>query len=80
MPRADIPHPIEDAIRRALRGIPSPWREAIADQMMRGRNRPRRGRNRPKRDRDPDHGGVPVDPNKPRGLQGGAAAALEFDD
>ena len=30
--------------------------------------------------RDLDDGGVPVEPNKPRDLSGGAAAALEFDD
>jgi hypothetical protein len=38
-------------------------------------NRPRR-----RRDRDMDDGGVPVDPNKPNTLSGGAAAELEFDD
>jgi hypothetical protein len=27
-----------------------------------------------------DEGGVPVDPNRPHTLSGGAAAALEFDD
>jgi len=74
MPRADIPYPIEEAIRRALRGIPSPWREAVADQMLRGRKR------KGKRGRDLDDGGVPVEPNNPRGLSGGAAEALEFDD
>lgn len=35
-----------------------------------------RGRNRK---RDLDDGGVPVDPNRPSHLSGGAAAALEFD-
>ena len=74
MPRADIPHPIEEAIRRALRGVPKPWRDTIADQML-GRRR-RKG----KRGRDLDDGGVPVEPNKPRNLEGGAAAALEFDE
>ena len=38
-----------------------------------------RGR-RKRRDRDKDEGGVPVEPNKPKNLSGGAAAALEFDD
>jgi hypothetical protein len=33
-----------------------------------------------KRPRDLDEGGVLVEPNKPKGLSGGAAAALEFDD
>jgi hypothetical protein len=36
--------------------------------------------NRPKRDKDIDDGGVPVEPNKPNTLTGGAAAELEFDD
>ena len=30
--------------------------------------------------KDPDLGGVPVEPNRPNTLGGGAAAALEFDD
>ena len=37
--------------------------------------RRRRGRRK-----DLDEGGVPVQPNKPMNLSGGAAAALEFDD
>ncbi len=39
------------------------------------RRRKRRGRRK-----DLDDGGVPVEPNKPKNLSGGAAAALEFDD
>ena len=39
------------------------------------RSRRRRGRRK-----DLDDGGVPVEPNKPKNLSGGAAAALEFDD
>ena len=35
---------------------------------------------RRRKDKDPDHGGVPVEPNRPSTLSGGAAAALEFDD
>jgi len=35
---------------------------------------------RPRRDRDKDDGGVPVEPNKPKNLTGGAAAELEFDE
>ena len=35
---------------------------------------------RRRRRRDLDDGGVPVEPDKPRNLSGGAAAALEFDD
>jgi hypothetical protein len=65
---------IKKEILRALRGIPRPWRDAVADQIMGGSKR--RGRSR----RDLDDGGVSVDPKKPRDLSGGAAAALEFDD
>ena len=36
----------------------------------------KRRRRRP----DLDQGGVPVEPDKPKNLSGGAAAALEFDD
>jgi hypothetical protein len=36
----------------------------------------RRG-NRPKRGDEPDAGGVPVEPNNPRNLSGGAAAVPE---
>ena len=35
--------------------------------------------NRRKRRRDKDDGGVPVEPDKPLGLSGGAAAALDFE-
>ena len=31
-------------------------------------------------DKDSDEGGVPVEPNRPNTLSGGAAAELEFDD
>jgi hypothetical protein len=37
-------------------------------------------RRRPKRPRGPEAGGVPVKPDNPRGLEGGAAAAMDFDD
>ena len=40
---------------------------------------PRKSRKRGK-DKDKDDGGVPVEPNKPNTLSGGAAAELEFDD
>lgn len=46
------------------------WSEA-----QQQRRRKRRGRRK-----DLDDGGVPVEPNKPKNLSGGAAAALEFDD
>lgn len=35
---------------------------------------------RRRKDKDPDQGGVPVEPNRPSTLSGGAAAGLEFDD
>jgi hypothetical protein len=48
------------------------------------RHRPDYGFEEPKRfgrnKHDTEDGGVPVDPNQPLGLSGGAAAALEFDD
>ena len=37
-------------------------------------------RRRPRRRKDLDEGGVPVEPDKPKNLSGGAAAALEFED
>ena len=33
-----------------------------------------------KRDKDAEDGGVPVEPNRPNTLSGGAAAELQFDD
>ena len=39
----------------------------------------RRRRRRRGRRKDLDDGGVPVEPNKPKNLSGGAAAALEFE-
>ena len=48
----------------------------FAHQILRwieARKRRRRGR------RDLEDGGVPVEPNKPKNLSGGAAAALEFE-
>ncbi len=44
-------------------------------QAQEKRRRRRRGRRK-----DFDDGGVPVEPNKPHDLSGGAAAALEFED
>jgi hypothetical protein len=34
---------------------------------------------RRRKGKDPDQGGVPVEPNRPSTLSGGAAAPLEFD-
>jgi hypothetical protein len=37
-------------------------------------------RKRSRRGDDPEDGGVPVEPDRPNTLSGGAAAALEFDE
>ena len=37
-------------------------------------------RRRRRRDKDLDDGGVPVEPDRPKTLDGGAAAQLDFDD
>jgi hypothetical protein len=37
------------------------------------------GRRKRKPGPDPEEGGVPAVPDRPRGLSGGAAAALDFD-
>jgi hypothetical protein len=34
---------------------------------------------RRRKGKDPDRGGVPVEPNRPNTLSGGAAAAIEFE-
>jgi hypothetical protein len=69
MPQPDLPSPDQRARRRRRsRHHRPPFQEPL-----------RYGGKR-KRDRDMDDGGVPVEPNSPRGLSGGAAAALEFDD
>jgi hypothetical protein len=68
MPRPDLPHAREPG---ALRGR-SRWTQPFRDFLRNGGKR--------KRDRDLDDGGVLVEPDKPRNLSGGAAAALEFDD
>jgi len=47
---------------------------AIAEAMRRGRRR------KGPTGKDLDEGGVPVEPNRPKGLSGGAAAALDFED
>jgi hypothetical protein len=46
------------------------WPDALAGVRRRPRPRPRKR---------PEAGGVPVVPNRPNTLSGGAAAALEFD-
>ena len=49
-----------------------PFQEPPAPPSIRMRRR--------KRDEDDEDGGVPVEPNRPNTLSGGAAAELEFDD
>ena len=39
-----------------------------------------RAAQRRRKPKDKDKGGVPVEPDRPRNLSGGAAAELEFDD
>ena len=71
MPRPD---PTERKDRRAVRGrsfTPGFARTAWIDALGRGKRKPKQ---------DKDSGGVPVEPDRPRNLSGGAAAALEYDD
>lgn len=70
MPTHDIPRwtPRHDAGGRSFTPGYSAgsWKEALK------RKKRRRGK-------DPDGGGVPVAPDAPRTLEGGAAAALDFE-
>ncbi len=71
MPRPD---PIERKIRREVGGrsfTPGFARIAWIGALPRGKRKPKK---------DKDGGGVPVEPDRPRNLSGGAAAALEYDD
>ncbi|HEX8621704.1 MAG TPA: hypothetical protein VF718_07000 [Allosphingosinicella sp.] len=66
--------PTRDFLKRKLRrpaGRPSGFDSLLQSPLLR---RPglRRGR-------DPDDGGVPVEPGRPSTLSGGAAAALDFE-
>ena len=54
-----------------------PFRDAL--QMAEWAEAQERRRRRRRR-KDLDEGGVPVEPNKPHNLSGGAAANLEFED
>ncbi|MGE5563435.1 MAG: hypothetical protein ACM3ZV_09000 [Bacillota bacterium] len=63
---------------RRIQPIPDPRRQFEPGPLNRLAERLRR--RRPNRPGGPETGGVPVEPEKPRGLSGGAAAALEFDD
>jgi hypothetical protein len=68
MPRRDLPVATEPGAPRGRYR----WAQPFRDFLRNGGKR--------KRDRDLDDGGVLVEPDKPRNLSGGAAAALEFDD
>jgi hypothetical protein len=66
--------PIPDFLKRKLRrpaGRRSGFDALLGSPFLR-RRKGRRGA-------DPDEGGVPVEPDRPSTLSGGAAAALEFD-
>lgn len=71
MPRHDFPRP---RLRRDVGGesfTPGMgWRAWVEERRFRRRRKPKPG----------EDGGVPVEPDKPRNLSGGAAAALEFDE
>jgi hypothetical protein len=69
------PMPTRDFLKRKLcrpAGRPSGFDSLLNSPFLR-RTRRRRGP-------DPDEGGVPVEPDRPSTLSGGAAAALEFDE
>jgi hypothetical protein len=69
-----MPLPDPPSQPRKRRRLPIALRDAL-DSMADFAKRRRRGRRK-----DLDDGGVPVEPNKPKNLSGGAAAALEFED
>ena len=58
--------------RRAYRPNKSSLWDNLLPAYLRGR--------RKKRGPDFEEGGVPVEPNRPKDMSGGAAAALEFDE
>ena len=66
--------PSPDFLKRKLRrpaGRPSGFDALLGSPFLRRRRR---------RGPDPDEGGVPVEPDRPGTLSGGAAAALDFED
>lgn len=61
-------------------GLPSPHGIPAAVALALALHRLHQHRHKPKRKgKDPDRGGVPVEPYRPNTLTGGAAAALEFE-
>lgn len=71
-PRHDIPAPRERFAARRQRGV----RQGLLERMARRFLHPRGRGNR----RGAGGEGVPVDPNRPNTLTGGAAASLDFDE
>jgi hypothetical protein len=59
------------AVEARLAAIKGPW-DSLEGPKKRPGRRPRRGR-----DGEPDPGGVPVEPDRPRDLSGGAAAEID---
>jgi hypothetical protein len=72
MPRPDLPR------MPRIPAPPSSARLSVAALAL-ALQRLNRGPPKGKR-KDSDEGGVPVEPNRPNTLTGGAAAALEFDE
>ena len=66
--------PFPDLPPRRRRADPGRWLGIQVSSWIEAHKRGRRRR------KDFDDGGVPVEPNKPKDLSGGAAAALAFDD
>jgi hypothetical protein len=60
-------------LQRHLRHAPAAARIAFLAALHRALTPRKRGK-------DPDAGGVPVEPDRPSTLSGGAAAPLEFDE
>lgn len=61
---------------RFRRRVYRPNKGSIWDDLLPAYLRARRKKRGP----DLEEGGVPVEPNRPKDMSGGAAAALEFDD
>ena len=71
MPTPDFP-PYRRRRNSGLRSLPSRFAYlALVEAMKRKRGRP---------GKELDEGGVPVEPDRPRDLSGGAAAELDFEE